>query len=197
MRGIRRGRSGLDMENPHTMGVNCTDSSCPPGEASTSSITIPIPLGPIVPVVPHYRNLRKRAVRARSAYRYSKRKHHLAIFEDRDVDELRRPATRAACASAERPCPFVSCSHHLYLEATTSGKIRLRFPDLEPWELTESCALDVADRQGSSAEEVAGVLNLTRERVRQLEVAALEKLRAQENVEEMRGGFEDDEAHWR
>lgn len=129
-------------------------------------------------------------------YRYSKRKLALAVIEDRDVAELRRPATRAACKSAQRPCPFVSCAHHLYLEATSTGQIRLRFPDLEPWELTESCALDVADRQGTSAEEVAGVLNLTRERVRQLEVAALEKLRASEELADLRDGFEEDISSW-
>lgn len=179
MRGLGRGRSGPVMEVPQTMGVNCTDSSQVPTEPSSG-------------VLPHYRNLRKRAVRPRSAYRFSKRKLALAVVQDRDVADLKRPATRAACAEAERPCPFVSCEHHLYLEATKSGKIRFTFPDLEPWELTESCALDVADRDGTSAEVVADMLNLTRERVRQLEVGALAKLRAQEDVEELREGFEEE-----
>jgi hypothetical protein len=185
MRGLARGRSGPVMENPQTMGVDCTDSIEVLAEASSG----------VLPV-PHHRNLRKRAVRARSAYRFSKRKLALATFDDRDVDDLRRPATRAVCAEAQRPCPYVSCEHHLYLEATKTGAILFRFPDLEPWELTESCALDVADRQGQSAEEVAGVLNLTRERVRQLEVAALAKLRAQEDLEELRGGFEQENVDW-
>jgi DNA-directed RNA polymerase sigma subunit (sigma70/sigma32) len=49
----------------------------------------------------------------------------------------------------------------------------MNFPDKEPWELPETCALDVADRGGVTLEEVGGWLNLTRERVRQLEVHAL------------------------
>jgi hypothetical protein len=72
----------------------------------------------------------------------------------------------------------VSCAHHLYLEATSVGSVRLRFPDLEPWEIEESCALDVADHGPATAEAVAVVLNLTRERIRQIEASALEKLRA-------------------
>lgn len=186
MRGPNRGRSRNFMDNPQTMGVDCTDSNHATDAASGAARSS----------VPHHRNLRKREVRARSVYRYSKRKLALAVIEDRDVADLKRPATRAACASGQRPCPFVSCAHHLYLEATSTGQIRLRFPDLEPWELTESCALDVADRQGTSAEEVADVLNLTRERVRQLEVAALEKLRAREELEDLRDGFEEDTSSW-
>jgi DNA-directed RNA polymerase sigma subunit (sigma70/sigma32) len=41
----------------------------------------------------------------------------------------------------------------------------------------ETCALDVADRGGITLEEVGEILNLTRERIRQVEVKGLEKLR--------------------
>tara|TARA_B100000674_G_C37040340_1_gene558234 strand:+ start:71 stop:325 length:255 start_codon:yes stop_codon:yes gene_type:complete len=58
-----------------------------------------------------------------------------------------------------------------------TGSIKLNFPDLEVWELEDTCALDVADRGGITLEEVGEILNLTRERIRQVEVRGLEKLR--------------------
>ena len=89
-----------------------------------------------------------------------------------------RPPNREACRAAERPCPFVSCKYHLYLDVNPhTGSIKLNFPDLEVWELSETCALDVADRGGITLEEVGELLNLTRERIRQVEAAGLEKLR--------------------
>ena len=46
----------------------------------------------------------------------------------------------------------------------------MNFPDLDVWELEDTCALDVADRGGITLEEVGEILNLTRERIRQVEV---------------------------
>jgi DNA-directed RNA polymerase sigma subunit (sigma70/sigma32) len=43
--------------------------------------------------------------------------------------------------------------------------------------MKETCALDVADRGGITLEEVGEILNLTRERIRQVEVFGLEKLK--------------------
>lgn len=83
-----------------------------------------------------------------------------------------RPRTRGECP-AERPCPYVGCRHHLFLEVQPSGNLHLAFPGREPGELRESCALDVADRCGASLEEVGAALGLTRERVRQIEAKAL------------------------
>src|SRR6202007_2791771 len=51
-------------------------------------------------------------------------------------------------------------------------------PDLEVWEMNETCALDVADRGGTTLEEVGAIMNLTRERIRQVEVKGLAKLEA-------------------
>ncbi len=89
-----------------------------------------------------------------------------------------RPDTREACRTAERPCPYVSCKYHLYLDINSeTGSIKINFPDLQVWEMSETCALDVADRGGITLEEVGELLNLTRERIRQVEVYGLEKLR--------------------
>ena len=88
-----------------------------------------------------------------------------------------RPHTRADCSDAERPCPFVSCKHHLYLDVNPeTGSIKLNFPGLNPWELTETCALDIASRGGVVLGDVGRVMNLTRERIRQLEMMAMENM---------------------
>ena len=93
--------------------------------------------------------------------------------------EQARPRSRADCANGPRPCMFVSCKHHLYLDVNPStGSIKLNFPDREIWELEETCALDVADRGGITLEEVGAIMNLTRERIRQVETRGLLKLRA-------------------
>ncbi len=89
-----------------------------------------------------------------------------------------RPRNREDCRMGDRPCPFVSCKYHLFLDVNPhTGSIKLNFPDLAVWELTETCALDVADRGGITLEEVGELLNLTRERIRQVESAGLDKLR--------------------
>jgi hypothetical protein len=92
--------------------------------------------------------------------------------------DIPRPGTRAECKAEARPCPWVACKYHLYLDVNPdTGSIKINFPDLEPWELTETCALDVADRSGITLEEVGEIMNLTRERIRQVEVRGLLKLR--------------------
>ena len=105
-------------------------------------------------------------------------KEELALSEELKSVEYERPASRAQCVSGIRPCPYVSCKHHLYLDVNPeTGSIKLNFPDLDVWEMQDTCALDVADRGGITLEEVGEILNLTRERIRQVEVKGLEKLR--------------------
>lgn len=89
-----------------------------------------------------------------------------------------RPKTRSECADVARPCPYVSCKYHLYIDVNpTTGSIKINFPDREVWELQHSCALDVAEQGGITLEEVGEILNLTRERIRQVEVRGLLKLK--------------------
>jgi DNA-directed RNA polymerase sigma subunit (sigma70/sigma32) len=106
--------------------------------------------------------------------------------------EARRPRSRADCANGPRPCMFISCKHHLYLDVNpATGSIKLNFPDKEVWELEETCALDVADRGGITLEEVGTIMNLTRERIRQVETRGLIKLRAIAEDEPRSGLAED------
>ena len=135
------------------------------------------------------RSRRKRDVRARtiSVKRMTKRELELGrmLYPDEAVE---KPVTRADCGAGERPCPFVSCKHHLYLDVSArTGAIKLNFPDLEVWEMVETCALDVADRGGTTLEEVGAIMNLTRERIRQVEVKGLAKLEALKDM----GGLRD------
>lgn len=98
-----------------------------------------------------------------------------------DLMGYRRPKSRSECMSGPRPCPFVACKHHLYLDVNPdTGSIKLNFPDVPVWEMESTCALDVADKGGVTLEEVGEILNLTRERIRQVEVMGLEKLRETE-----------------
>jgi hypothetical protein len=97
-----------------------------------------------------------------------------------------RPQTRADCANAPRPCLFVACKHHLYLDVNPeTGSIKINFPDKDVWELEETCALDVAERGGVTLEEVGDILNLTRERDRQVEVTGLQKLKGESAKHEL------------
>src|SRR5882672_5657711 len=134
------------------------------------------------------RSRRKREVRARtiSVKRMTKRGLEIGrlLYPETDYD---KPKTRADCADAPRPCPFVSCKHHLFLDVSArTGAIKLNFPDLEVWDMNETCALDVADRGGTTLEEVGAIMNLTRERIRQVEVKALAKLDALEQMKSLR-----------
>lgn len=89
-----------------------------------------------------------------------------------------RPTRRSECAGGERPCPWVSCKYHLYLDVNPeTGSIKINFPDLEPGDLADTCALDVAERGGITLDEVGVIMNLTRERIRQVEVRGLLRLR--------------------
>ena len=87
------------------------------------------------------------------------------------ASEPERPRTRAECP-VERPCPWVGCRYHLFLDVTSNGSIKLNFPDLEPWELLNSCALDLADEGMHTLDEIGQVMNITRERVRQIQEKA-------------------------
>jgi len=92
--------------------------------------------------------------------------------------DIPRPKSRAHCSAEARPCPWVACKHHLYLDVNPeTGSIKINFPDLEPWEMGETCALDVANRGGITLEEVGEIMNLTRERIRQVEVRGLLQLK--------------------
>lgn len=100
----------------------------------------------------------------------------LELVQLRRELEVNRPRTRADCEGLARPCPYFSCRWNLYLDALPTGSIKFNFPDREFWEIEDTCALDVAERGGITLEDVAKAMNLTRERVRQIEERASLKI---------------------
>ncbi len=139
------------------------------------------------------RSRRKREVRARtiSVKRMTKRELEVGRLLYPETDYY-KPKTRSQCIDGPRPCPYVSCSHHLFLDISSkTGAIKMNFPDLDLWEMGESCALDVADRGGTTLEDVGAIMNLTRERIRQVEVRALAKLEALNDMNSLRDYVEE------
>jgi hypothetical protein len=159
------------------------DALTPPDEDSCGSVPLDDANGEFVGdgiTREQRRSRRKRAVRARtiSVKRMTKRELEIGrlLYPE---DDYNKPRERSACLGGARPCPYVSCKHHLYVDVSPrTGAIKLNFPDLEVWEMGDSCALDVADRGGTTLEDVGAIMNLTRERIRQVEVKALAKLEA-------------------
>ena len=105
-----------------------------------------------------------------------------AMYPERPGVDYQRPRTFADCDAADLgasvPCPFVSCKHHVALDVNErAGSIKSNFPDCDPDEIPHTCTLRVAERGGATLDDVAAVMNLTRERVRQIQDIALAKLR--------------------
>lgn len=112
-----------------------------------------------------------------------RRRRQLGLIDPEEAELLSelnqtRPRTRADCVNSPRPCVYVSCKYNLYLDVNPeTGSIKLNFPDKEIWELEYTCALDVSEKGGITLEEVGEIMNLTRERIRQVETRGLEKVR--------------------
>lgn len=101
-----------------------------------------------------------------------------------------RPLTRNDCISGPRPCPWVGCRYHLFLDVAHTGTVRFAFGDdvsvLE--KMPETCALDVADAGAMSGNGLAHILNITGTRVRFLTARAQQNFRAvaKDVVDELR-----------
>jgi len=98
-----------------------------------------------------------------------------------DGVDQRRPQRFSECKRG--PCPWVSCRYNLYLDVNEqTGAVKINFPGKEPWELKQTCARRVSRRvmlsgQETSVAKVAKMLNVTDERVRQIEGKAISKLK--------------------
>lgn len=89
---------------------------------------------------------------------------------------IRRPRSLAQCPPANQPCAYLSCRHHLGGDRTARGNIRLTFPGRDLTEFAETCSLRVANRGPQTQEAVGRLLNVTEERICQIEQEALKKL---------------------
>lgn len=129
------------------------------------------------------RSRRIRPVRAHTVSSKKTTKRELTMLRERaDLDlalagDFFSPTTRGDCAKVARPCPHVSCKFNLYLDVNPkTGAVKFNFPDIEPEEMTHSCVLDVTDTGYQTLEQVAIIMNMTRERIRQVEVTAMAKV---------------------
>ncbi len=137
---------------------------------------------------------RKRAVRSKTEPLDRMSKRQLAVLLADSPEPYQRPRRRSDCVTGLRPCPFVGCKYNLYLDVHGSGNLLLNFPDIGPEQMGESCALDIASRGGATLESVGEWLNVTRERVRQLEQIIAAKLDGSPEVERMLEALPDDAA---
>lgn len=80
------------------------------------------------------------------------------------------PTTRGDClpggSNEARPCRYRGCKWHLDRERRWTERVA---------NFEESCVLDVADRGGATLEEIADMIGITRERVRQVEELAMDR----------------------
>lgn len=88
-----------------------------------------------------------------------------------------------------RPCPYAGCRHHLGFEVRKNGSIVEVQSDKEIWDMEHTCSLDIADDGPHTLDELGELFGLTKERVRQIEEAALAKLHAILDEDHVFGDF--------
>lgn len=100
-----------------------------------------------------------------------------------------RPRVRAQCQEGPRPCPWVGCRYHLYLDTYTTGDpqnptpgLIIHRPDVDPLDLPETCLLDLAGKGPYTLAQIGEIFDLSRERIRQIEASALKKLARHANI---------------
>lgn len=109
--------------------------------------------------------------------KYNKNKKLEIPEEELEENQLKKPITRKDCENIPRPCPFVTCRYNLFADDMESGKFKKNFKNKEPDELIVSCALDVADEGEHDLHEISLIVNLSKERIRQITEQALTKIK--------------------
>lgn len=113
-----------------------------------------------------------------------------------DAQLLARPRTRGDClpggSNEARPCPWVGCKYHLYLDASEATGTLTYNTTGEVEDMRQTCALDVADAvkdyertrydcgapDGMELRVVGELMGMSRQWVQKIEDRALERLRA-------------------
>jgi hypothetical protein len=98
-----------------------------------------------------------------------------ATTEIETIEIIQAPVTRGDCRNIPRPCPFIRCKWHVLWASKQGTALIGSAPehivvnwilDLDPeW----SCVLDIADRGGVILDDIARVMGITKEYVRQIE----------------------------
>ena len=94
------------------------------------------------------------------------------------VDDLpaRMPRSRQQCLGKDEPCPFARCRHHLKIDVNEIGSVKDNFPGWSVLDMEETCSLNVAKQGAQTTERVARLMNLSTERIRQIEREAWRKI---------------------
>lgn len=98
------------------------------------------------------------------------------VLDPRDLDALEaRPRYRAECLTGPRPCPWVSCRHHLMLDVGVDGEIHYNFRSLDEMARkgAATCSLDVAEDGEHGLKETGAAIGVGLERARQIQNAGL------------------------
>jgi hypothetical protein len=95
---------------------------------------------------------------------------------DKGTMKTRKPRKRGDCTH-ERPCPFMTCFYHVSCEVSRTGKLTVLHSEEDLPGLPYTCTLDAAEKGGLTLEQVAEIWGITRERIRQIEAKAIEKLK--------------------
>lgn len=116
----------------------------------------------------------------------------------------KRPQRRADClpggCNEQRPCPWVSCHHHLAIDVNEEGSIKLNFPsvvaidgkeflttDIVDWDAMEhTCSLDAAEDGGWFHRQVADALNVVEGAIDNLEARLYPALRNEADIRGMK-----------
>jgi hypothetical protein len=128
-----------------------------------------------------------------------------AIHAEYEAD---RPQTRADCLKGgineARPCPFVSCRHHMFLDVNEDGAVKQNWGNLDLWDprIPSTCSLDLADEQAAKGPkapprdfvEIGRLLNLTGTGAKKIIKRAEFRMREEAEEHELEPSY-DDGAH--
>lgn len=90
-----------------------------------------------------------------------------------EVHRRRLPLVRGGCEDGPRPCPHVGCRYHLSL----SFKGKRVYRERDPHNMSETCALDVAERGPQTQRDLGRLLETSHKNINQAERLALAKFR--------------------
>ena len=135
--------------------------------------------------------MRRVTPRARTVSMKRMRSSQLRADQAATIEHTERPRTWGECleralGTASRPCGYLRCRYNLLLDVDgRTGSYKVTWPHLTGGAYGDeygaypqhTCALRVAEQGGMTLDEIGSVMNLTRERVRQIETKALYALR--------------------
>lgn len=119
--------------------------------------------------------------------------------------EADRPSTRGDCLpggiNEQRPCPWVRCRFHAYVDVNEDGALKLNFPGvpLDDPRIPYTCTLDAADEQkakGPSAPprdfvELGRLLNMTGTGSKKIIARAEQRMREEAEEHELEPSWDD------